>query len=91
MLQQLERDSRSSTRWRTSRRASLIIEAAPERPELKHELFAARSHVAPDAVLASNNSPISITAIARAAANPSLGILRCCRPPPGQSLRPLPV
>ena len=49
----------------------LIIEAAPERLELKHELFAALSQVAPDAVLASNTSSIPITAIARAAADPS--------------------
>jgi 3-hydroxybutyryl-CoA dehydrogenase len=49
----------------------LIVEAAPERLELKHELFAALSQVAPDAVLASNTSSIPITAIARAAADPS--------------------
>jgi 3-hydroxybutyryl-CoA dehydrogenase len=50
---------------------ALIIEAAPERLELKHELFAALSQVAPGAVLASNTSSIPITAIARAAAGPS--------------------
>jgi 3-hydroxybutyryl-CoA dehydrogenase len=50
---------------------ALIIEAAPERLELKHELFAALSELAPDAVLASNTSSIPITAIARAAADPS--------------------
>jgi 3-hydroxybutyryl-CoA dehydrogenase len=50
---------------------SLIIEAAPERLELKHELVAALSQIAPDAVLASNTSSIPITAIARAAADPS--------------------
>jgi 3-hydroxybutyryl-CoA dehydrogenase len=49
----------------------LIIEAAPERLELKHELFAALSRIAPGAVLASNTSSIPITAIARAAADPS--------------------
>jgi 3-hydroxybutyryl-CoA dehydrogenase len=49
----------------------LIIEAAPERLELKHELFAALSQVAPGAVLASNTSSIPITAIAGAAADPS--------------------
>jgi 3-hydroxybutyryl-CoA dehydrogenase len=49
----------------------LIIEAAPERLELKHELFGALSRIAPDAVLASNTSSIPITAIARAAAEPS--------------------
>jgi 3-hydroxybutyryl-CoA dehydrogenase len=50
---------------------SIIIEAAPERLELKHELFAELSRVAPEAVLASNTSSIPITAIARAAADPS--------------------
>ena len=49
----------------------LIIEAAPERLELKHELFAALSNIAPGAVLASNTSSIPITAIAPAAADPS--------------------
>jgi 3-hydroxybutyryl-CoA dehydrogenase len=49
----------------------LIIEAAPERLALKHELFAALSQIAPDAVLASNTSSIPITAIAHAAADPS--------------------
>jgi 3-hydroxybutyryl-CoA dehydrogenase len=50
---------------------ALIIEAAPERLELKHELVAALSAIAPEAVLASNTSSIPITAIARAAADPS--------------------
>jgi 3-hydroxybutyryl-CoA dehydrogenase len=49
----------------------LIIEAAPERLDLKHELFAQLSKIAPRAVLASNTSSIPITAIARAAADPS--------------------
>jgi 3-hydroxybutyryl-CoA dehydrogenase len=52
-------------------RCELVIEAAPERLELKHELFASLSRIAPDAVLASNTSSIPITAIARAAADPS--------------------
>ncbi|HEX5922901.1 MAG TPA: 3-hydroxyacyl-CoA dehydrogenase NAD-binding domain-containing protein [Baekduia sp.] len=50
---------------------ALIIEAVPERRELKHELFAALSRIAPSAVLASNTSSIPITAIARGAADPS--------------------
>jgi 3-hydroxybutyryl-CoA dehydrogenase len=50
--------------------AGLIIEAAPERLELKRELFAALSEIAPGAVLASNTSSIPITAIASAAADP---------------------
>jgi 3-hydroxybutyryl-CoA dehydrogenase len=49
----------------------LIVEAAPERLELKHELFASLSEVAPEAVLASNTSSIPITAIAQGAADPS--------------------
>jgi 3-hydroxybutyryl-CoA dehydrogenase len=48
----------------------LVIEAAPERLELKRELFAALSAVAPGAVLASNTSSIPITAVASAAADP---------------------
>jgi 3-hydroxybutyryl-CoA dehydrogenase len=51
--------------------AELIVEAAPERLELKHQLFEELSRVAPDAVLASNTSSIPITAIARAAADPT--------------------
>ncbi|HEX6621864.1 MAG TPA: 3-hydroxyacyl-CoA dehydrogenase NAD-binding domain-containing protein, partial [Solirubrobacteraceae bacterium] len=43
-------------------RAGLVIEAAPERLELKRELFAALSEIAPGAVLASNTSSIPITA-----------------------------
>ncbi|HEX6696116.1 MAG TPA: 3-hydroxyacyl-CoA dehydrogenase NAD-binding domain-containing protein [Solirubrobacteraceae bacterium] len=50
--------------------AGLVIEAAPERLELKRELFAALSEIAPRAVLASNTSSIPITAIASAAADP---------------------
>src|SRR3954453_17474191 len=50
---------------------ALIIEAAPERLEVKHELFAQLSQIAPGAVLASNTSSIPITAIARAVAAPS--------------------
>ena len=45
----------------------LVIEAAPERLELKRELFARLAEiVAPDCVLASNTSSIPITAIAGA-------------------------
>jgi 3-hydroxybutyryl-CoA dehydrogenase len=50
--------------------AGLVIEAAPERLELKRELFTALSAVAPGAVLASNTSSIPISAIAGAAADP---------------------
>jgi 3-hydroxybutyryl-CoA dehydrogenase len=49
----------------------LIVEAAPESLQLKRELFARLSEVAPEAVLASNTSSIPITSIAPAAADPS--------------------
>jgi 3-hydroxybutyryl-CoA dehydrogenase len=49
----------------------LIVEAAPESLELKHEVIGALSEIAPAAVLASNTSSIPITAIARAATDPS--------------------
>ncbi len=49
----------------------VVIEAAPERPELKRELFASLSEiVAPTAVLATNTSSIPVTAIAAAATHP---------------------
>src|SRR6185312_1242543 len=49
----------------------LIIEAAPERLDLKRELFARLAEiVAPDCVLASNTSSIPITAIAGALEHP---------------------
>ncbi|MBS1871450.1 MAG: 3-hydroxyacyl-CoA dehydrogenase [Actinobacteria bacterium] len=49
----------------------LVIEAAPERLELKRELFARLAEVvSPDCVLASNTSSIPITAIAGAVPQP---------------------
>lgn len=52
--------------------AGLIIEAIPERIELKRELFARLAPlVAEDAVLATNTSSLSIAQIAEAAPNPS--------------------
>jgi len=51
--------------------ADLVLEAVPERLELKHEIFAEfEKHVAPDTVLASNTSGIPITAIAEVCAHP---------------------
>lgn len=47
----------------------LVIEAAPERIEVKHELMAALAEVTP-AVLASNTSSIPITAIAAGCPSP---------------------
>src|SRR4051812_15237858 len=49
----------------------LIVEAAPESLEIKHELFGELSRIAPEAVLASNTSSIPITSIAPAAADPT--------------------
>lgn len=49
----------------------LVIEAAPEQLELKHDLFRRLSAVcAPHAVLATNTSSIPVTQIASAASNP---------------------
>lgn len=49
----------------------LVIEAAPERLELKHELYGRLSEiVAPNCVLASNTSSLPITAIASAVPGP---------------------
>jgi 3-hydroxybutyryl-CoA dehydrogenase len=50
----------------------IVIEAAPERLDLKHELFGtlSREIVSGDCVLASNTSSIPITAIARVAERP---------------------
>ncbi|HKE79393.1 MAG TPA: 3-hydroxyacyl-CoA dehydrogenase NAD-binding domain-containing protein [Solirubrobacteraceae bacterium] len=63
--------------------ARLIIEAAPERLELKRELFGALSEIAPTAVLASNTSSIPITALASAAADPGRVVgMHFFNPPP---------
>ena len=54
------------------RDCDVVIEAAPERLELKHELFStlSRDVVSEHCVLASNTSSIPITAIARVAERP---------------------
>ena len=52
-------------------RADLIIEAVPEDLALKRELFARLSKIAkPEAILATNTSSLSVTAIASAAKSP---------------------
>jgi 3-hydroxybutyryl-CoA dehydrogenase len=67
--------------------AELVIEAAPERLELKRELFATLSRAAPDAVLASNTSSIPITAIASAATDPGRVVgMHFFNPPPLMAL-----
>ena len=50
--------------------ADLVIEAVPEDLDLKRDLFARLSAVAPEAVLATNTSSLSIAAIASAASRP---------------------
>jgi len=52
--------------------ADLFIEAAPESMDLKRELFArAAATLRPDAVLATNTSSLSVTALAAAVSDPS--------------------
>lgn len=48
----------------------VIIEAAPENPELKEQLFRDLSALAPDAILASNTSSLSLTRLAAVSDNP---------------------
>jgi 3-hydroxybutyryl-CoA dehydrogenase len=62
----------------------LVIEAAPERLELKRELFASLSRACgPDAVLASNTSSIPVTALAGAAERPENVVgMHFFNPPP---------
>jgi 3-hydroxybutyryl-CoA dehydrogenase/5-formyl-3-hydroxy-2-methylpyridine 4-carboxylate dehydrogenase len=51
--------------------AELVVEAVPEKLELKHELFSQfERHVAEDAILASNTSGIPISKIATVCAHP---------------------
>jgi 3-hydroxybutyryl-CoA dehydrogenase len=62
----------------------LVIEAAPERPDLKRELFASLSAICgPDAVLATNTSSIPVTSLAGAAARPENVVgMHFFNPPP---------
>lgn len=48
----------------------VIIEAAPENPELKERLFRDLSALAPDAILASNTSSLSLTRLAAVCDSP---------------------
>ena len=64
----LEPRRRASPR---SPRCGLVIEAAPERLELKREIFGALAEaVAADALLATNTSSLSVTAIAAGVPEP---------------------
>jgi 3-hydroxybutyryl-CoA dehydrogenase len=62
----------------------LVIEAAPERPDLKRQLFAELSRVCgDDAVLATNTSSIPVTSLAGAAARPDNVVgMHFFNPPP---------
>jgi 3-hydroxybutyryl-CoA dehydrogenase len=61
----------------------LVIEAAPERLELKRELFAELSRVAGDAILATNTSSIPVTSLASAAKRPENVVgMHFFNPPP---------
>jgi 3-hydroxybutyryl-CoA dehydrogenase len=62
----------------------LVIEAAPERPELKRELFAELSRVCgEETVLATNTSSIPVTSLAGAAARPEQVVgMHFFNPPP---------
>ncbi|MBX5470552.1 MAG: 3-hydroxybutyryl-CoA dehydrogenase [Thermoleophilaceae bacterium] len=62
----------------------LVIEAAPERPDLKRELFARLSEICgDDAVLATNTSSILISSLAAAAARPENVVgMHFFNPPP---------
>ena len=71
----------AASRWRTSRRwptCELVIEAAPERLELKHELYGRLSEiVGAECVLASNTSSLPVTAIAAGGEQPASGSWGC--------------
>jgi 3-hydroxybutyryl-CoA dehydrogenase len=66
----------------------IIIEAAPERVELKHQLFARLSEVvSADCVLASNTSSLLVTALAPAAQHPERVVgMHFFNPPPLMAL-----
>ncbi|MDQ6834911.1 MAG: 3-hydroxyacyl-CoA dehydrogenase NAD-binding domain-containing protein [Actinomycetota bacterium] len=68
--------------------ADLVIEAAPERLELKRDLFAALAEVvSDDCVLATNTSSLLVTALAGAARDPSRVVgMHFFNPPPAMAL-----
>jgi 3-hydroxybutyryl-CoA dehydrogenase len=55
---------------RATEGAEVVIEAVPERLELKRELFSRLGRLPPEVLLATNTSSLSITRIAEAAAHP---------------------
>jgi 3-hydroxybutyryl-CoA dehydrogenase len=60
----------TSTQRDAAAGAAIVIEAVPEHARLKAEVFRDLSSIAPDAILASNTSSLSITGIATHAARP---------------------
>jgi 3-hydroxybutyryl-CoA dehydrogenase len=66
----------------------IVIEAAPERVELKHDLFSRLSEVvSADCVLASNTSSLLVTALAPAASHPERVVgMHFFNPPPIMAL-----
>jgi 3-hydroxybutyryl-CoA dehydrogenase len=67
----LDRIARATDPGRAAAEADLVIEAVPERAELKFELFQVLDRAAPPhAILASNTSSISITQIGARTARP---------------------
>ena len=61
----------------------LIVEAAPERADLKRDLFGRLSEIAPEAILATNTSSILVTSLASAAARPENVVgMHFFNPPP---------
>ncbi len=66
------------------RDCDLVVEAAPERPDLKRELFERLSEVCgPDTILATNTSSILVTSLAGAAAEPANVVgMHFFNPPP---------
>ncbi len=74
----------TSTSLAAMRDASFVIEAAPERLELKKQLFnELEAIVRPDTILASNTSTLSITQIGAATASPERVVgMHFFNPPP---------
>src|SRR2546423_11255129 len=65
----------------------LVVEAVPERPALKRELFERLSALNAELVLATNTSSILVTSLAGAAARPqNAGGVPSFKPPPGSKL-----
>jgi 3-hydroxybutyryl-CoA dehydrogenase len=65
----------------------LVVEAVPERPDLKRELFGEISQRNPDAVIATNTSSILVTSLAGAAARPENVVgMHFFNPPPVMKL-----